>query len=882
MTKRLTQCVLAAAMVAGIAAGSQPTPSLPPTPISVIDFEPCDDYALATYEQIAEYFQALDASSERIQLFDIGTTAEGRTQLMAVISSAANIRRLDHFKAISRRLALSEDLDEAQARKLAAEGRSVVWIDFGLHSTEVAHAQTAPLLAYHTVTDDSAEMRAIRDNVIFLLVPNMNPDGTTLVANWYRKHVGTPFEHTPPPQLYQKYAGHDNNRDWFMFNLAESRNVATQLYQEWFPQLVYNHHQSAPFPARIFVPPFTDPMNPNIPPRVMHGINLVGDAMTRRLDREGKTGAISRIGYDTWWNGGMRSAVYYHNMVGILTETAHASATPSVHNPATFPETFSDGRPTLEPTTHYPNPYRGGEWHLRDSCDYMMTTSMAVLDLGATRRSQWLYDIYRMGRDAIEAGRGEVYVVTRDQWDRGAAVKLVNVLRWGGVQIERTVRSLRIGAVEYPPDSFVIRGDQAFRPYVTDLLNPQVYPNRRLDPAGLPDRPYDITGWTLPMQMGVSIERHRDVPPLPDDALISVETAELATTRIPAPAGFAYALDPRANDSFIAVNRLLADGRRVYRSRGAVTVENTSWPPGTFIIPIEDGVNAAVSSAASDLGLKVGVVARKPADTLARLTPPRIGLYRGWGANADEGWTRLVLETFEFPYRRLLDDDIRRDRLADLDVIVLPDATYDQMLTGLGPRVAPPEYQGGMTLKGAFHLRNFVRAGGTLVAFNAASELPIAEFDLPVVDVTSDLSPADHYVPGAILELQIESTHPVGYGMPSRAPAFFAHSPAFSLDTAYARSGGDELNNQSTVSVVARYPERELLLSGWILGEDRLASRAAVIETRLGNGRVVLLGLRAQHRGQSHGTFKLLFNSLFLGRGDDPATVNGRCVVAVC
>ena len=604
MRKRLTQCVLTAAAVVGVAASSQPPPSLPPTPISVIGFEPCDDYALATYEQIAEYLRALDASSERIQLVDIGSTAEGRTQLMAVISSAANMRRLDHFKAISRRLALSSDLDETQARDLATEGRSVVWIDFGQHSTEVAHAQTAPLVAYHTVTDDSAEMRAIRDNVIFLLVPNMNPDGTTLVANWYREHVGTPFEHTSPPQLYQKYAGHDNNRDWFMFNLTESRNVATQLYQEWFPQMVYNHHQSAPFPARIFIPPFADPMNPNIPPQVMRGIDVVGDAMTRRLDREGKTGAISRIGYDTWWNGGMRSAVYYHNMVGILTETGHASATPSVHDPATFPNTFSDGRPTREPTTHYPNPYRGGEWHLRNSCDYMMTTSMAVLDLGAKRRSEWLYNIYRMGQDAIEAGRGEVYVVPRDQWDRGAAVKLVNVLRWGGVQIARTVRSLRIGAVVYPPDSFLIRGDQAFRPYVTDLLNPQVYPDRRLYPGGLPDRPYDTTGWTLPMQMGVTIDRHSGVRHLPDGALVSVERAELVTTPIPAPAGFAYALDPRANDSFIAVNRLLADERRVYRSRGAVTVEGTDWPPGTFIIPIADGVSAAVDPGTSRIRLR--------------------------------------------------------------------------------------------------------------------------------------------------------------------------------------------------------------------------------------------------------------------------------------
>ena len=269
MTKRLTLCALAAVALASIATEAQRPATHAPTPASVIGFIPCDDYTLATYEQIAEYFRALDASSERIQLVDIGQTVEGRTQLMAIISSETNMQRLDRLKAISRRLALARNLTDEQARELASEGRSVVWIDFGLHSTEVAHAQTAPLMAYRAVTDDSDEMQAIRENVIFLLVPNMNPDGTTLVADWYMRHVSTPFEHTSPPELYQKYAGHDNNRDWFMFNLAESRNVATQLYEEWFPQIVYNQHQSAPFPARIFVPPFADPMNPNIPPLVM-------------------------------------------------------------------------------------------------------------------------------------------------------------------------------------------------------------------------------------------------------------------------------------------------------------------------------------------------------------------------------------------------------------------------------------------------------------------------------------------------------------------------------------------------------------------------------------------------------------------------------------
>ena len=870
MTKRLTLCALAAVALATIATEAQTPATHVPTPASVIGFIPCDDYTLATYEQIAEYFRALDASSERIQLVDIGQTAEGRTQLMAIISSEANMQRLDRLKAISRRLALARNLTDEQARELASEGRSVVWIDFGLHSTEVAHAQTAPLMAYRAVADNSDEMQAIRENVIFLLVPNMNPDGTTLVADWYMRHVGTPFEHTSPPELYQKYAGHDNNRDWFMFNLAESRNVATQLYEEWFPQIVYNQHQSAPFPARIFVPPFADPMNPNIPPLVMRGVDLVGEAMTRRLDQEGKPGAISRISYDTWWNGGMRSAVYFHNMIGILTETGHASASPSVYDATTFPDTFSDGRPTLEPTTYYPSPYRGGEWHLRDSCEYMMTTSMAALDIGAKRRPEWLYDIYRMGQRAMEAGRGEAYVISAEQWDRGSAVKLVNVLRLGGIEIERTTQSLRIGGTEYPPDSFVIRGDQPFRPYLTDLLNPQVYPDMRLYPGGQPDRPYDITGWTLPMQMGVTVDRHTNVRPLdqlPDDAFVAVTRAVLPESRTPTSPGFAYAFDPRLNDSFVAVNRLLGDGRHVSRSQTPVTVDGHTWPAGTFVVPMETGVHTAVESATAGLGLVVGTISERPRAQLTQLSQPRIGLYRGWGANVDEGWTRLVLEEFEFPYTRLVDADLRQNRLSDLDVIVLPDATYNRMLTGLGSRDAPPEYQGGMTPRGVSHLYDFVEAGGTLVAFDSASELPIVDFGLPIRDVTTDQSSANYYVPGTILELQVNTMHPVAYGMPSRASGFFARSPAFAVEAPPEGDdgGGDGVTEKPTVSIVAQYPERDLLLSGWILGEEVLASRAAVVDVAVGRGRVVLLGLRAQHRGQAHGTFKLVFNSLFLG-----------------
>ena len=862
MVKRLFLFGLAA-VLATVTTVAQSVSQNIPVPASVLGFEPCDDYKLGSYEQISQYLKVLDQASERIQLVNIGQTTEGRTQLMAVISSVANMRRLPHFKSASRRLALASDLTPSEAQELATDAKSVVWIDFGLHSTEVAHAQVAPQLAYYAVTDESPEMQTIRDNVILLLLPNMNPDGTSLVADWYASHVGTPYERSSPVELYQRYAGHDNNRDWFMFNLAESRNVATQLYREWFPQIVYNHHQSAPFPARIFVPPFIDPMNPNIPPLVMRGINLVGESISRRLEQEGKTGVISRINYDTWWNGGMRTAAYYHNMVGILTETSHPWANPSVHDASLFPDTFSNGRSTRMPSTDYPNPYRGGEWHLKDSCNYMLTASMAVLALGAERRTEWTYDMYRMGQESIKAGEGELYVVSRNQWDLGAAIKLVNTLRWGGIEIEQTTRSLTIGGIDYPSNSFIIRGAQSFRPYLSDLLNPQVYPDTRQRPGGPPDRPYDITGWTLPMQMGVTVDRQLDAGRVPTDAVVSIDRAVLTSTRLKPSTGFAYALDPRRNDAFLAINRLLTNGHLVYRTTSPITLESDTWPAGTFILPIDSKTPAAIDLATKGLGLIVAPVDRKPDQPLKQLTQPQVGLYRSWRPNPDEGWTRLVLEEFGFPYRRLLNEDIRNGNFNDLDVILLPDATYSQILNGLGRRDTPAEYQGGITQQGVSHLYDFVEAGGILVTFDSASALPLGDFDLPILDISTEYSANDYYVPGSLLEIVVNSTHPIGYGMPARAPGFFSRSPVFSVRSQKDSDNALEPRNQN-VSIVARYPETNMLLSGWMVGEKVLANRAAVVEAKLGRGKVVLLGLRAQHRGQTHGTYKLLFNSLFL------------------
>jgi hypothetical protein len=866
--RRLALGVVVAIALAPAGASGPAAQSPVPTPESVIGFAPCSDYKLAAYEPIADYFRKLDAATDRMQVVDIGKTAEGRTQIMAIISSEANMKQLGRWKEIAGRLAMARGLTDEQARALATEGKAVVWVDFGLHSTEVAHGQTAPLMAYKAVTENTPEMTFIRDNVVFILVPNMNPDGTTLVANWYMKHVGTPFERSSPPELYQKYVGHDNNRDWFMFNQPESRNIARQLYVEWFPQIVYNQHQTAPFPARIFVPPFEDPMNPNIPPLVMRGINTVGDAMTRRLDQEGKRGAISRLSFDTWWNGGMRTAPYYHNMVGILTETGHASATPATYDPKTFPKTFANGVPTLEPTTYYPSPYMGGEWHLRDSCDYMITASMAVLDIGAKRRQEWLYDIYQMGRDAIRAGAKETYVIAADQADPGTAAKLVNVLRWGGIEVQQASAAFTAGGRSYAAGSYVIRGAQPFRAHLTDLLNPQVYPDQRLYPGGPPERPYDITGWTLPMQMGVKVDRLGEAVEV---QAAPVQWAGPPAGAAPSQAAVAYAIDPRANDAYTAVNRLLKAGDAVSRSMTPLAAGGAQWPAGAYLVSPGTGTAERVAQAAKALGLRIEALAAAPAGPLMKLAPPRVALYHAWGGNMDEGWTRWILEQFEFPYTSLHDSDVRAGNLrAKFDVIVLPDASYEQMLMGLAPGTMPAEYVGGMTPQGVSNLYAFAAAGGTIVALDSATELPLTVFGLPIRNVAAHQREEDFYIPGTLLALRVHNTHPVAFGMPAEAAAFFAHSPAFEVGRQRGRFGdpGDAPRRPEGIAVVAEYPAKDLLMSGWLMGERVVANRAAVVEARVEKGRVVLIGFRAQHRGQPHATFKLLFNSIYLGASD--------------
>ena len=917
----LSAVLLCLQVSAGGALAERSQAAVVPSPADVLGFEPGDDYRLADFRQMREYFTRLDAASDRVQVSSAGTSTEGNEMLVAVISSEANLARLDRYRDIARRLALVRGVSDADARAMAHEGKAIVWIDNGLHSSEVATAQHAFVLAHRLATDESHEAREIRDNVILVLLPCINPDGMNMVVDWYRRHLGTPHQDSPMPWLYQKYVGHDNNRDAYMQTQRETQVVNRLLFFDWLPQVMYNQHQGT-YPPRIFVPPFPDPVNPNIDPQVLRAVDLVGGAMQDRFEREGKDGVISRYLFSVWYNGSIRTATYFHNIVGILTETGHGSATPFTYDPAAFPRTLQNGVPSLTPSVTYPNPWKGGTLRLRDAMDYMLTGSLAVLEVAAKYRERFLYGIYQVGARQVAKGRTEppvAYVIPTGQHDPPAAMTFLETLMRGAVEVHRAEAPFAAGGATYPAGTHVVLLSQPFRPFAKDLLEPQAYPDLRTYPGGPPLAPYDTAGWTLSFQMGVRTVAVREPfdtstlvlldeypraagtldgvsqvtndarrsdhlrqgyggPPKPLAKADAPHDGQMVSADVPGAgrqprsavvtrAGWGYAIDPSANMSFVAVNRWLRAGVRVERATQPFSAgPGGAVPAGAWIVRNTRNAARDVTSRVGELGLRAWTLPRAPRVDTVIARSPRIGLYRSWVANMDEGWTRWLFERYEIPFTTLSDRDVRAGALRErFDTIVLPHQSPSSILNGhpahprppsrpgpTGP--VPPEYQGGIGEKGLSALQAFVREGGTLVTLDDASDLVLERFGAPfdrIRNVTRGVERTDFYCPGSVLRLAVDTRHRLGWGLEAEPAAYFAESSAFESSEPAARP-------------IARYAAADaLLMSGWLLGGDRIAGRSAALEVPYGRGRVVLFAFRPQFRAQPHGTFKLLFNALY-------------------
>lgn len=841
-----------------------------PSPEDVYGFKVGADYKLADYSQIEDYLSKLDAASNRVKKIEIGETVLGRKMYLLFISTEENLAQLDKWKDISTKLARVQVNDD-EAVRLSQEGKAIVWVDGGMHSTELAHGQMTSELAYTLATSETEEMKKIRENVITLLMPVMNPDGLDIVVDWYRKNLGTPYETSRPPILYHYYMGHDNNRDWFMNIMPETYNVTKILYNEWYPQIVYNHHQSSPSWTKISLPPYADPVNPRIHPAITAGVSEVGSAMTKRFSLENMPGAIADNFYTMFWNGGGRTVPYYHNMIGILTETGHTTPTPRFYDPEKLPKTVAGGTPTDGTDIMYPDPWKGGESHFRDAVDYMLTATWATLDLAADRKSNYLHNIYKMGKSAVEKGKnGDLfaYVIGKEQWDSFEAVNLVNVLLQGGIEVERATKDFTVNGKDYEEGSYVIYTAQAFRPYLLDLMEKQDYPTRFQYPGGPPDTPYDLAGWTLPMQMGIDVDRVAES--------FNVQT-EKVTGLVPYYEGdvnrngaFGYALSANTNAAVVATNKVLKAGGTAYKSMTEFKAGKATMPAGSYIV---SGDKELMESFAQEYGLEFTGLAAKPEVQLKKIHLPKVGLYKSWVANMDEGWTRYIMDEYEFDMDTLHDADIKTKDLSQYDAIIIPSQRPSSILHGHSNLSMPEKFTGGIGLKGSVALSDYVEEGGTLIAFDEASDFVIEQFGLPLRNAVANADSNDFFIPGSLIKAGVDTSHPLAFGMKDTVAVSFNRSRAFTIDKQRktGEGGKEDIADapEPDVEVIATYAAKDLLMSGWAMGEDRyIAKKPAMVKAKYGKGSAILFAFRPQFRAQPRGTFKLIFNAIYEGASE--------------
>lgn len=921
----LTGVAMTLALLSGVPAQAQ-APALTPAesaaitaPVQFFPQDPGADYFLADYKQYEAYLKLLAGQSSRMKLESFGTTAEGRTQWMAILSSPDNLAHLDRYKEISRKLAKAEGLSEAEAAQLAAEGKSVVWIDAGLHATETVTTQSQIQILYRLLSMNDPETLRTLDDVI-VLFGHVNPDGLDLVADWYmRNPVPEEREFRSIPTLYQKYVGHDNNRDSYISNMPETENVNRVQFREWYPQIIFNQHQTGPRGMVVFVPPFRDPFNYNYDPLVMTSTSEVGMIMHSRLIAEGKggSGMNSVAPYSTWHNGMYRSTPYFHNSIGILTEII--------------------GGPTPEQIPLLPNtqiarndeplPISPRTWHLKDSLEYQWTMNRAVIDYASRNRERLLAGVYRMGANSIQRGSQDSWTTTpqdidalkeagansapaegtdtpewarstgqvdpalydtvlrdpakrdargyivnpAEQHDLPATVAFLNALIKSGVDVEQSTAAFTVAGKRYPAGSYVVKTAQAYRPHVIDMFEPQDHPHDLAYPGGPPKLPYDVAGYTLAYQMGVSFDRVLDGFDGPFQEVPDLLKAPTGSVVGSGRAG--WLIGHESNNSFILTNRLLKAGTPVFWLKDRAGAGRTTYAAGSIWVPASPQAAAIIESSVGELGIDAQAVNAAPTVETLALKPVRIGLVDRYGGVMSSGWTRWMLEQYEFPFevvypQRLDGGDLN----SAFDVLVFTDGTTPQLRGGPfrparggglpAPETIPEQYRAwlGEVTEGVTvpQIDAFVRGGGTVLTIGGANRLatllkaPVEPALFREVDgAQTTLRNEDFFIPGSVLRARIDTTQPLAYGMPNEADIFFSNGQTYHL--------------ASGANSVAWFDTAEPLRSGWGHGQERLKDTVAVADVDLGEGKLFVYGAEVIQRAQPHGTFKLFFNGLLYG-----------------
>ncbi len=829
-------------------------------PEKFLGFKPGADRQLADYTQITAYFKKLAAESPRLKLFEIGTSTQKRPMIMAVITAAENMARLDSYRDITKKLHDPRTLSVEAAKKLAAEGKVLLLITCSIHASEIAASQMSLELAYKLASGQTPfDAERVLHDVIVLLVPSTNPDGNQLVCDWYRKYVGTPFEGGRLPWLYHVYAGHDNNRDWYMFNLPETRAVTRVLYHDWLPQIHIDEHQMGSTGPRLFVPPFMDPPVPSILPLLWRSVALCGTSMAYDLEQNGCSGVVHRRSYTAWWIGACDDTSWLHNTIGLLSEAASAKiATPVYVEPTEVEKSSSEKR------VDFPNPWPGGWWRLRNIVDYELVMSLSLIKTAALHRQDFLFNFYRMNQTALEtreSGDPYAFVIPAGQADPLTVQRLVEIAMFGGVEVQQAQADFVAGGMLYPAGSFVVPMAQPYKPYALALLDRQKYPDLRDNPNQPPIPPYDNAGWTLPLQMGVRCDRVE----VPFKAkLENLSEPPRSSSALPGGDSPYLALDPRLNASYAVAIALLKEKIPLQRA-GDPLPGDKPLPAGAFIVKNGPGLAQTLTPLLKKWPVPLIALKENPPLHTQPLSLPRIAIYQSWGGNMDEGWTRYVLDDFAIPYTVLHNKDFQDTKTklrSRFDAIILPSGDAEMIKSGKpkpGSRFAqfftpmPPEYEGGIEKQGVDGLKEFVAAGGTLVALNQACDFIFKEFQAPARNALEGLDSSKFFCPTSLLRIRIDNSSPVGYGMPEEAAAMFADSLAIGT---WPPAGDWDRR------VVASFPSDDLLLSGWLIGQDYLTRKAAVVDLTYKQGHIILMGIHVQHRGQTHGTYKFLFNSL--------------------
>ena len=857
-----------------------------PTPQQFLGFRVGEDKKLARWEKIVEYLQIVARGSSRVRFRELGKTTNNNPFILLEISSAENIKNLDHLKQLERKLYFQGGAPtESEREELFQTGKAVVLVSCNIHSTEIGSSQMVLELVHRLATEDSPLVKKILDNTIFLLVPSLNPDGQIIVTDWYNRNVGTEYEASPLPWLYHPYIGHDNNRDMYMFTQKESQLTAQLLWHDWFPSVWLDEHQMGSQGARIFVMPATDPINQNVHPLIYRWNGILGQAQAAALEADGKEGIIYNSTYTNFWQGAMAWSGWWHNQVGLLTEVASARIASPIEQrraqpgrppaPAAAEEDFqSQQRRQMEnpneplppprditPRTEYPRPWLGGKWTLRDIVDYELIATMALLETAADYREQLLRQIYEVNRATIEAGlKGDTkaIIIPAKQHDPREAAHLAERLQMAGIEVSQAEAPFELDGKRYTTGSFVIPMNQVFARYAKDLLEKQTYPEVRRGPNSPPEPPYDVTAWSLGMQMGVEAVFAKK--PLPESLTVKKLRSAPTLSGEVVGDGRRFSFEYAGADSAAAINRLLKSGGEAEIVPGPNGEKARVWGSGVQRDVVQglsrDFGIVVQTSSSSPVKSTNGVSPDKAQPTVRLARAPRIGLYQSWTSNMDEGWTRWVLEQYGFGYSTIHNSDVRTGRLKEkFDAIVLPDQQPRDIVNGYDFKSIREEYRGGIGEEGIESLRQFIREGGTVIALGASCDLMIDRFPIPVRNLKRGVTREQHFAPGTILRIQVDNTHPIGLGMPAETYGFYNNSPFFSLVEGFS---------SQRASVAARYPNSDVVASGWLKGEDLMAGRAAVVSIEMNPGRIVLFGLRPQHRAQTHATFPLLFNSLYV------------------